>query len=129
MSADGVETKGSACLLPGTSRLKSLGRLTLFFFANSFERAVFRGALADERRKFYFADDRIGCFKLAFARQHSRVASHIADQELHRAGERYRIFFSSTPPCLRIFGPVPNSRSRVRCDQTAFSIRSRFKAR
>jgi hypothetical protein len=42
----------SACLLPAASRLKSLGRFALFFVANSFESAVFRGTLSDEREKF-----------------------------------------------------------------------------
>ena len=83
---------------------------------NGFEAAVPRVRVSDERGKFYFAADRIGSFKLAFARQSSWVATHIAYQELHRARERYRVFFASTPLCLGSLGPVPNFGSRVRGD-------------
>ena len=75
----GVGITSSACLLPGASRLKSFGRLALFFFTNSFERAQFRRPISHKRREVYFTGDQLRSFKFPFARQHSRVASHIAD--------------------------------------------------
>ena len=105
-----------------------LGRLALFFFANSFERAVFRGTLSDERGKFYFAGHRIGCFKFSFERQSSRVAANIAEKKLHWTRERHEVSLIASPLCLGRVGTRPNFGLRVRHRQSAFSIALCIKA-
>ena len=101
---------------------EKFGGLALFLFANSFERAVFRGTISNKRRKFYFAGDRIGCFKFSFERQSSRVAPHIADEKLHWTRERHGVSLIASPLCAGRLGTPPNFGLRIRHRQTAFSI-------
>src|SRR4029077_5446353 len=95
-------------LWAGADRVHPEGvRLALLRFTNSFECAKFRGPFSWQRREVYFTGDQLRSFKFPFARQHSRVAPHIAEEKFYLARECYRFSFCEAPFCLRRIGGSP----------------------
>ena len=88
---------------------------------NRFERAALRRSVSDEGGEFHLARYQTRCFKLSFEHQCSRVASDVADWKFNSARERDGVLIPSSPLCLRSLGRLPEVRSWIQQQESAFS--------